>query len=76
MSSPTCWNSATPKPREVAAGDAEADARGHHRLLGIERHAVLVAGDVGAPERRLGRLAGQALGPQIDQHQVVVGAAR
>ena len=29
----------------------------------------------GAPERRLGRLAGEALGPQIDQHQVVVGAA-
>ena len=39
---------------------AEADARGDHRLLGIERHAVLVAGDVGAAERRLGGLAGQA----------------
>ena len=56
-------------------GRAEPDARGHHRLLRVERDAVLVAGDVGAPERGLGRLAGEPLRRQIDQHQVVVGAA-
>src|SRR3984957_3860593 len=44
-------------------------------LLRIERNAVLVAGDVGAVERRLGRLAGQALRGQIDQHQMVIGAS-
>src|SRR6266853_733575 len=43
---------------------AEANARRHRGLLRIERNAVLVAGDVGAPQRLLGDLSGQALGPQ------------
>ena len=42
---------------------------------GIERHAVLVAGDVGAAERLLGDVAGQLLRAQVDQQQVGVGAA-
>ena len=58
-----------------AGGRAEADARGDGRLLGVEGDAVLVAGDVGAPERLLGGLARHALGAQVDQHQMVVGAA-
>ena len=54
---------------------AEPDAGRDRRLLRIERDAVLVAGDVGAAERHLGDLAGQLLRPQVDQHQVRVGAA-
>ena len=54
---------------------AEPDARRDRRLLRIERDAVLVAGDVGAAERQLRDLAGEPLGPQIDQHQMGVGAA-
>ena len=37
--------------------------------------AVLVAGDVRAPERRLRRLAGQSLRAEVDEHQMIVGAA-
>src|SRR5713226_4312554 len=62
-----------------AAGGAgrrsQADAGSHRGLLRIERNAVLVAGDVGAAERQLRDLAGQAHGPQIDQHQVRIGSA-
>src|SRR5436305_11374743 len=64
---------------EAAGGTgrrAEPHARGHHRLLGIERDAILVAGDMCAPERDLGHLPGQALGPKIHQQQVIVGPAR
>ena len=53
---------------------AEANARGDGGLFGVEGHCVLVAGDMGALERLFGRLAGEALGTQIDQHQVIVGA--
>ena len=35
---------------------------------GSNGHAVLVAGDVGAAERRLGGLAGELLRPEVDQH--------
>ena len=55
---------------------ADADARRDLRLLGIERHAVLVGGDVGAAQRLLRDVAGELLGPQVDQQQVRVGAAR
>ena len=46
------------------------------RLLGVERDHVLVHRDAGLAERLLGDLAGELLGAQVDQHQVVVGAAR
>src|SRR5690606_12022029 len=50
-----------------AGGRAEADARGDHRLLRIERNAILVAGDVRALQSLLGDVAGQLLGAQVDQ---------
>ena len=68
-------NSATPKPRVVPAGEPMRMPDVTVRLLRIERHAVLVGGDVGAPQRLLGDVAGQLLGPQVDQQQVRVGAA-
>src|SRR5262249_5392852 len=39
-----------------ARGRAQANARGHCRLLRVERDAVLVAGDMGATERGLRHL--------------------
>ena len=54
---------------------AEPDAGGHERLFRIERNAVLVAGEPGADQRLLRDVALHALRPEIDQHQMVVGAA-
>ena len=64
-----------PKPRVVAAGAPRRMPEVTHGLFRVEGDAVLVAGDVGAAQRDLGRLAGELLRAQIDQHQVVVGAA-
>src|SRR4051794_6138222 len=55
---------------------AEPHAGSDHRLRGIERNAVLVAGGVRAAQRDLGDLAGQALRTQVDQHEMIVGATR
>ena len=63
---------------EAAGGDrrrADAQAAGDKRRARIVRHRVLVDGDVGAAQRRIGRLAGDALLDQVDQEQVIVGAA-
>ena len=65
-----------PKPRVVPAGVPSRMPDVIVGFCGIERNAVLVAGDVGAPECSFGHLAGQPLGPQVDQHQMGVGAAR
>src|SRR5205085_10371407 len=54
----------------------QADARRDERLFGIERNAVLVARDRGPIERLLGMLPLRLLGPQVDEHEVVVRAAR
>ena len=54
---------------------AQTQTRGDERGFRIEGNAVLVAGDGGADQRLLGDVALEALGPQIDQHQMVVGAA-
>src|SRR5882672_456370 len=58
-----------------AGRGAEADARSDRGLLRIEGNAVLVASDVGAAERQLRHLTGEALGPQVHQHQMRIGAA-
>jgi hypothetical protein len=55
---------------------AEADTRGDRRLFRIVGNAILVAGDEGAAKRGFRGLAGQALRPQVGQHQMGVGAAR
>ncbi|EAU64874.1 conserved hypothetical protein [Stigmatella aurantiaca DW4/3-1] len=54
---------------------AHPDARGRHRLLGIERNHVLVHGEARLAHHRLGVLAGDLLGAQVHQHQVVVRPA-
>ena len=56
-------------------GGAEAEAAGDERLLGVVGDRVLVAGDPGAVERLLRHLAGDAERAEVDEHQVVVGAA-
>ena len=53
-----------------------ADAAGHERRLVVERHHVFVDGDVGPHQRILSQLATDALRTQVNQHEVVVGAAR
>ena len=63
-------------PRVVTAGVPEADAAGDERRLRILGNGVLVDGDAGVAERLLGHLAGEALGTEVDQHEVRVGAAR
>ena len=59
-----------------AGGGAKAHAGSDEGFLGIEWNAVLVAGDVGATECGFGALTGGVLGTEVDQHQMVVGAAR
>ena len=54
---------------------AETKARGDERLFRIEGNAVLVAGDGGADQRLFRDVALEALRPEVDQHQMVVGAA-
>ena len=57
-------------------GGAEAEPARDERLLGVVRDRVLVAGDPGPVERLLRHLAGDPERAQVDEHQVVVGAAR
>ena len=54
---------------------ADADAARDHRRILIERNRVLVDRDARLAERRLRDLAGDALREDVDEHQVVVGAA-
>ncbi len=56
-------------------GRAHPDAARHHRLFRIVRDGVLVDGDMGLAQGRFGRLAGDALGAQVHQHDVAFGAA-
>src|SRR5690606_1222839 len=55
---------------------AEADAGCNKRLFRVKRNTVLVAGDIGAAESGLCTLAGCVLRTQINQHQMVISAAR
>ena len=62
----------------AAAGDggrADADAARDHRRVLIEGNRVLVDGDAGFAERRLRDLAGEPAREDVDEHQVIVGAA-
>ena len=68
-------NSADAKAARRARRGAEADARGDEGRARVVGNAVLVAGDRGAVEALFGRLAGDLLGREIDQHQMVIGAA-
>src|SRR5437773_653675 len=52
---------------------ADPDPRRDGRLLGVERHAVLVGGDVGAAERLLRDIARQLLGPEVRSEERRVG---
>ena len=64
-----------PKPRVVQAGVPSRMPEVIVGFSGSNGNAVLVAGDVGAAERQFRHLAGELLRPQIDQHQMRVGAA-
>src|SRR5690606_2066329 len=53
----------------------QTDAARDEGLLGVVRNGVLVDGDVCLAQRNFGILAGNALGAQVDQHDVAFGAA-
>ena len=62
----------------AAAGDrrrADADAARDHRRVLIEGIAFLLTVMPGLAERRLGDLAGEPAREDVDEHQVIVGAA-
>src|SRR5712664_3566192 len=64
---------------ESARGErrgADAHAARDGGLFRVVRDRVLVDGDMRAAERRLGVLAGDAHGPQVEQEHVAIGAAR
>lgn len=54
---------------------ADAHAAGDHRAEGLKRDGVAVDGDAGLVERDLRLFAGHAFAGQVDEDQVVVGAA-
>ena len=56
-------------------GRPQPDAACHHRRLLVERDRVLVHRDSGAAERFLRHLPGQTARMDVDQQQMVVGAA-
>src|SRR5262245_9256165 len=64
-----------PEASGRAGGRTEPDAGGYRRLFRIEWNSVLVAGDVRAAKRRFSDLSGQPFGPQVDQHEMRIGAA-
>ena len=54
---------------------AQTHARSHERAAGLARDSVLIGGDVHAVQTCFQLLAGALLVTQVDQHEVVVGAA-
>src|SRR4030095_8731637 len=54
---------------------ADTDSTSKCDLLGVERDAVLVHSDAGVIERFLRELAVQPTWAEIDEHEVIVGAA-
>ena len=58
-----------------AGRGADTDAGGYERRAGFERNRILVDGDAGLVKCLLSRFAGNVAAGEVDQHQVVVGAA-
>src|SRR4029079_2922305 len=56
-------------------GGADADAAGLEDGEGVEGDAVFVDGDAGFIEDFLGDLAVEVFRPEVDEHEVVIGAA-
>ena len=76
MIRPTARISSGPKPREVVAG---VPIRMPDAVFGgqrVEGDRVLVDGDADLVEQVLGLLAGDPERRDVDEHEVVVGAAR
>ena len=74
ISSATRSNSAAPKPREVGARAAEADAGGVPGAVRVGRDGVAVGDHARIEQRRLGLPPGEPVGRHVDQDEVVVGA--
>ena len=55
--------------------DTEADAAPFHGVGGVAGHRVFVAGEVGVFDQLFRLVAAEVGGADIDQHEVVVGAA-
>ena len=64
------------KAAGCASRRTDANAAGLGRRQRIARHAILVAGDEAAFQRLVRILARNAIGAQVDQGEVGVGAAR
>ena len=75
ISSATLSNSSWPKPRVVSAGVPRRMPEVYQAPFGSRRDRVAVGDHAGVEQRRLGLPAGQAERRDVDQHQVVVGAA-
>ena len=75
MSRPTTTISASFIPRVVSAGVPTRMPEVTMGFSGSKGIMFLFTVMPGLVERALGDLAGEALGAQVDEHQVVVGAA-
>jgi hypothetical protein len=64
------------KAARRCCGCAKANAGGDEWLFGIKRNSVFVAGDPRSPERTFRPFPSRILFPKINEHQVVVSAAR
>ena len=67
--------SSAPMPRVVTAACAEPESARVPGAVGLVRNHVAVQGDAGGPQRGLGLASVQPEAADVDQHEVVVGAA-
>ena len=73
---PICFISGSPIPRDVTAGVPRRNPAGAEGLARIIRNGVVVADDAGVVERLCAPSCRHFFVRQIDEHQMVVGAAR